>query len=85
MIGAILGYVPFVEPISLFQTWWYLLLIPLALGISIIYKAMRVYDLATFWWQVAVMTIQIVLAMIALAVGLVVLVQLIVPMLPVRS
>ena len=42
MIGAILGYVPFVEPISLFQTWWYLLLIPLALGWLLLLATIRV-------------------------------------------
>lgn len=84
MTAALASYIPFVHPINLFFTWWYLLLIPLAFGISVIYKAMRVYDLSTFWWQVAVMTVQIVLAMIGLAICLVILVQVVVPLLPVR-
>jgi len=84
MMAMLLGYIPFVQPINLFHAWWYVLLIPLAFGISVIYKALRVYDLNTFWWQVGVMTVQIVLAMIALAICLVLLVQVVVPMLPVR-
>ncbi len=77
-------YIPFLYPINFFQTYWYLLLIPLAFGISVIYKAMRVHDLRTLWWQVGVMTAQIVLAMIGLAICLVILVQGVVPLLPVR-
>jgi len=80
----LLSYIPFLHPISAFQTWWYLLIVPLAFGIAVIYKALRVGDLRDYWRQVAVMTSQIILAMIALAVGLIVLVQVIVPMLPVE-
>lgn len=84
MMATLLAYIPFVTPINLFLSWWYLLLIPLSFGIAVIYKAMRVYDLNTYWRQVSVMTAQIILAMIGLALCLVVLVQVIVPMLPVR-
>lgn len=78
-----LAYIPLLHPIHAFHTWWYLLLLPLSFGISMIYKAMRVHDLRVYWREVIVMTIQIVLAMIALAIALVVLVQVIVPLLPV--
>jgi hypothetical protein len=79
----LLAYIPFLHPIPAFHTWWYLLIVPLSFGIAVIYKAMRVGDLRDYWRQVAVMTSQIILAMIALAVLLVVLVQVIVPRLPV--
>lgn len=81
---ALLAYIPFIEPINVFHTWWYLLLLPLAFGISVIYKALRVYDLNSYWRQVVVMTLQIILAMIGLTVALVLLVQVVVPLLPVR-
>lgn len=82
-MSILFGYVPFITPLSIFHTWWYLLLVPLALGISMIYKALRLRDLRTYWREVAVMTAQIVLAMIGLAIALVILVQLVIPMLPV--
>ena len=82
-MNAILAYIPFLEPIEFFQQWWYVLLLPLSFGISVIYKALRMGSLRGFWRQVAVMTTQIVVGMIALAIGLTILVQVIIPLLPV--
>ena len=79
-MSELLAYIPFVHPINLFQDWWWVLLLPLSFGISVIYKAMRVEALSQMWRQVAVMTAQIVLVMIALAIGLMLLVQWIIPM-----
>lgn len=76
-----LAYIPFLHPINLFQDWWWLLLAPLAFGISVIYKAVRIELLYQFWRQVIVMTVQIILAMIGLAAALLILVQWILPML----
>lgn len=80
----LLAYIPFVEPIDDLQEWWYLLLIPLAFGISVIYKALRSSQLQRYWLNVLVMTGQIVAAMIALALVLIVLVQVLVPRIPVE-
>ena len=78
-----LAWIPFLEPLNALQDFWYLLLIPLSFGISVIYKALRMPSLTGFWRQVAMMTIQIVLAMIGLTICLIFLVQVIVPMLPI--
>ena len=78
----LLAYIPFIHPINLFHDWWYLLLIPLAFGISIIYKALRLPTLDGFWPQVGIMTAQIVLAMIGLAVFLVLIVAVVIPLIP---
>lgn len=82
MTPLLAGYVPFVDPINVFHDWWYLLLIPLSFGISVIYRALKMRDLDRFWRAVAMMTVQIVLVMAALAVALVVLVELTIPLLP---
>ena len=82
MTPLLAGYVPFVDPINVFHEWWYLLLIPLSFGISVIYRALKMRDLDRFWRAVAMMTVQIVLVMAALAVALVVLVELTIPLLP---
>ena len=82
MTLLLVGYVPFVDPINVFHDWWYLLLIPLSFGISVIYLALKMRDLDRFWRAVAMMTVQIVLVMAALAVALVVLVELTIPLLP---
>ena len=49
-----------------------------------IYKAMRCENLNTYWHNVFVMTAQIVAAMIALAVGLIFIVLVLIPLIPVR-
>lgn len=82
---SFLGYVPFLEPIAAVHDWWYLLVLPLSFGISVIYKAMRLPSLDGFWRQVAVMTTQIVAAMIALALALAILIEVVVPMIPPRG
>lgn len=81
---TLLAWIPFIHPMNALQDWWYLLVIPLALGISVIYKAMRMPRLDEFWRQTTVMTLQIIIAMIALAVCLTLLVQVILPLLPVE-
>ncbi len=82
MTPLLAGYVPFIDPINVFHDWWYLLLIPLSFGISVIYRALKMRNLDRFWRAVAMMTVQIVLVLAALAVGLVVLVELAIPLLP---
>lgn len=78
------GYIPFVNPIPDFHKWWYVALVPLSFGISMIYKAVRLNVLSDYWRQVMSMTLQIVLAMIGLGVALIVFVRLIIPLLPVN-
>ena len=80
---ALLAYIPFLEPLHAAQTWWYLLVIPLTFGISVIYKALRMSRIVSFWREVAVMTMQILVAMVALALGLAVVVQFVVPAIPI--
>ena len=82
MTPLLAGYVPFVDPINVFHDWWYLLLAPLSFGIAVIYRALKMQNLDHFWQAVAMMTVQIVLVMAALALALVVLVELAIPLLP---
>lgn len=84
MTGTILGYVPFITPIAFFHTWWYLLLPVIACGIAIIYKAMYLQSLEHFWRKVLVMTVQITLGIIGLAILLSIVVTVVIPMLPVE-
>ena len=77
-----MSYIPFLHPIDAVHDWSFLLLIPLSFGISVVYKALRLPTMRGFWRKVAIMTTQIVLSMIALAVGLTILIQLVIPILP---
>lgn len=56
---------PFLDPLNLHAYWW-VFLIPLSFGISVTYRAVRMRDLTGYTRAVIVMTIQIILAMIAL-------------------
>lgn len=82
MIALSLAYLPLLEPLPGVERIWLLLLLPLAFGISMIHKAMRVPNLTRYWRSVGTMTVQIVLAMAGLGVLLALLVQVVVPMLP---
>jgi hypothetical protein len=78
---SFLAYVPFIDPIDAISAdrLWYLFLIPMALGVSIAYKAVRIPDLKDMPRQVGIMTVQIVVTMIALGAASYLFVQHIVP------
>ncbi len=56
---------PFLDPLN-FHSYWWAFLVPLALFISIAYRAVRMPDLKGYVRSVVVMTVQIILAMIGL-------------------
>jgi len=78
-LTSLLAYTPLIDPIDLHKHW-YLLLIPMALGIALAYKAVRVDDLRDYPRQVAVMTVQVVVAMISLGAASYFFVQYLVPL-----
>ena len=72
-------WIPFVSPMNWMQSIWYITLVPLALGISMIYKAIRVTHLRTYWTQVGMLTSQIVLTIVLLAIALILFVRFVIP------
>lgn len=56
---------PFIDPLNIHQHWYWLL-IPMAFGVSVAYKAVRLQSLDRYWAQVMFMTAQIVVAMMLL-------------------
>lgn len=77
---TLLAWRPFLDPIDL-HDWWYVLIVPLSLGIAITYRAVRVATLEGYWWKVTVLTVQIVVAMILLGLASYLFIQVAVPML----
>ena len=77
-----LAWMPFVDPLPGVQANWIWFVVPLVLGISMMYKAIRVGELSRWPREVAIMSGQVLLAFIGFAVGLFILVQLLLPMLP---
>ncbi|HIN09147.1 MAG TPA: hypothetical protein EYM64_01065 [Phycisphaerales bacterium] len=62
------------------QSWWYLLLIPMAFGISVVYRSLRETSYATYWRSVLIMTIQVVVGITMLSVAIGVFVQWVIPL-----
>ncbi len=81
MIEQALAYTPMLDPMPLTGMTWWLTLLPLALGIAIVYKAIKLEDMDRYPKQVLMMTTQIVVVMVVLAFGIQVTVGWIVPML----
>lgn len=79
MIAALLAYRPMLDPLGLEHQWW-ILLAPISLGISIVYKAVRLSSMARYWREVIVMTLQIMLGMIALGAASFVFIEWLVPL-----
>lgn len=79
----LMAWVPFIEPIRGIGNAWWLLSIPLIVGISIAYKSIRAASVERFWSQVAWFSVRVMLIMAALTVGLFVLVRIVLPALPV--
>jgi hypothetical protein len=71
---TILAWTPFIDPIDAHRTW-YLLLIPLVFFVSMVWKAVRLPTLESYWRQVLLMTLQGVVGMVALALSSYLLVQ----------
>lgn len=79
-----LAWIPFIHPLNVFHDWWFMLLLPLALGIAMIYKGVRMQSLERFWRETLILASQIVLGMVGLAVFVTILVQVLIPLLPVE-
>ncbi|MCC6321811.1 MAG: hypothetical protein IT438_10310 [Phycisphaerales bacterium] len=63
--AADLPWRPFIDPINVHESW-FLLLVPMAFGVAVVYKAVRMQELNRYWMHVIYMTAQIVIAMILL-------------------
>lgn len=77
-MSLLLAWRPFLDPVGLASTWW-LLLAPLALGISVAYKAVRVPHMRDFVGQTLGMTVQVIAAMILLWIGCFLFIEYLVP------
>ena len=71
---------PLLDPIPLGHAVSYLLLIPMAMFVSMTYRAVRLPTMRRYPQLVALMTAQIIAAIIALGVGLYLFVELVLPL-----
>lgn len=73
-----LAYRPFLDPINA-HGWWLFLSIPLVVGISVAYKAIRLPGMQYYWNQVIKMSVQVLVALVVLCGALYVLVEVALP------
>ncbi len=73
-----LAWRPFLDPINL-QDHWFWLLIPLAVGVSMTYKAVRLESLEHYWRRVLIMTTQLIVAIIAMGAAAFLIVEYVLP------
>lgn len=77
---TMLGWTPFLQPLPGVQEHWLWLLPILVIGLAMMYKAVRVERIERWPREVALMTLQVMLAFAGFAVGLGILVQVLVPL-----
>ncbi|MCC7407597.1 MAG: hypothetical protein IT442_05970 [Phycisphaeraceae bacterium] len=68
-VMLVLGYRPFLEPVSV-DGWWPLLLLPVVLAMATAYKTLRVGGLRSLAGEVAALTGQVVGLLVLIAVVL---------------
>lgn len=73
----LLAWRPFLDPIDV-HGWTWALLLPLALLVAWVYKAVRVRHLRQWPREMAVMAVQVVIVMLVLAAGFYLLVEVVV-------
>lgn len=66
---SLLAWTPFLDPLPLHGAWMWLA-IPLAAAIAVVYKALKLADLADLPGEAARLTIIILIALLAAAAGL---------------
>lgn len=78
----LLAWTPFVEPIAAVVHVWWALLLPMVVGISVAWKAIRLRTLDRYWHEVWFMSAQLLAGIVALAAALILLVRVVLPLLP---
>lgn len=80
VVAPVLAWRPFLDPLDLHGPW-FVLLVPLAFGIAVTYRAVRVATFERFWRKVLILTFQIVVSMVLLGIASYLFIQVAVPML----
>ena len=75
----ILAWIPFLQPIPELVGGWYVLCVPLVLGVAMVYKAVWIPQDAQWIRQVFVMVFWMMIGLVGLALGLAVFTEFIIP------
>jgi hypothetical protein len=82
-MSSMLAWIPFLQPAPNVSTYWWALVFPLSIGVSMAWRAVRQKDLHGYWPSVARMSAQIVVGMLSLFIGLAIIIRVIMPLMPV--
>ena len=74
-----LAWIPFLQPVPELVSLWYLLCIPLVIGVAMVYKALWIPEGRSWGQQVIMMSILMVGGLAGLAIVLGVFVQIVIP------
>jgi hypothetical protein len=74
-----MAWIPFLQPMPELVSLWYLLCIPLVIGVAMVYKALWIPEGRSWAQQVSVMSALLVVGLVALAVVLGLFVQVVIP------
>ena len=66
---SMLAWIPFHNPMNIPPSLILWLVIPLCFSVAVIHRALRVSDLGQLWKRIAILTVEIVLGLGALAVA----------------
>jgi len=75
----LVGWVPFLQPLPDLVGGWYLLCIPIVVGVAMVYKAVWLPQDAHWGRQVFVMSLWMMIGMVGLAIALALLTQWVIP------
>ncbi len=81
-LAQVLAWTPLLQPAPGAEHWWWMLVVPMAVGIAMSYKAIRTKDLRDWPRDVLRMSVQVLVAVVGIAVGLYLLVIVLLPHLP---
>ena len=74
-----MAWIPFLQPMPELVSLWYVLCIPLVIGVAMVYKALWIPEGRSWAQQVSVMSALLVVGLVALAVVLGLFVQVVIP------
>lgn len=69
LVMPLLAYRPFLDPLPL-ATYWLMLMPPMAIAVAVVYKTVRVHDLADLPRQATVLSVQIIAFLLLAAAAL---------------
>lgn len=82
-MSHLLAWVPFLQPSNALGQLWWLLVVPLTLGIAMVHRVTRCSDMRHYWREVIGMTTTSLVVMTLLGVGIWALLEWALPLIPV--